>query len=195
MYRQKVEKQIYSEISSGNYEVVSSKPPHISALGAIPMSNTDKIRLISQSKNIAVNDYATAEKFRHQSINDAVSLLTPCCYLAKVYLTNAYRSGRCLVPIRFSVFRVSSIYLNGFGYQLAHHNLRGVFSWDLNKPRGEARIIALQGLTAPWFSHIAPLINSIVKIGAASMIQLGWLFNRTRSSLYNFISDTNQTVA
>ena len=56
-YRTKVEKQILHELNSGNYEIVSSKPPLVSALGAIPKPNTDKIRLIhdcSQPANKAV---------------------------------------------------------------------------------------------------------------------------------------------
>ena len=42
----------------------------------------------------ALNDYAINDHFQYQSIQDAVDLITPNCYLAKVDLANAYRSTK-----------------------------------------------------------------------------------------------------
>jgi hypothetical protein len=92
--RPAVEKQIKEEIANGRYIIVQKRPTIVSALGAIPKDN-NKIRLIhdcSRPHGQAVNDFATIEKFLFQSVKDAMELLTPGCYLAKVALVSAYRS-------------------------------------------------------------------------------------------------------
>ena len=56
-----VEKQILTELSEGRYLVVDNPPTLISALGAVPKSNSDDLRVIhdcSQPPGRAVNDYA-----------------------------------------------------------------------------------------------------------------------------------------
>jgi len=99
---QKVEKQILTEIQEGRYVVSSSKPTIVSALGAIPKAESDDLRLIhdcSQPSGLAVNDYASLdEKTKYQSVQDAVDILKPNSYLAKVDLKSAYRS----VPVHHS---------------------------------------------------------------------------------------------
>ena len=40
----------------------------------------------------ALNDYADLESFKYQMLDDAISLLTPGCYMAKIDLRHAYRS-------------------------------------------------------------------------------------------------------
>ncbi|XP_078000553.1 uncharacterized protein LOC144453148 [Glandiceps talaboti] len=93
--RTKVEKQIHNEIAEGHYVVTKDKPTIVSALGAIPKPNSPDIRLIhdcSQPIGKSVNDYASLDSFQYQTIDDAVSLLSEGCYMAKVDLKSAYRS-------------------------------------------------------------------------------------------------------
>ena len=91
-----VEKQILTELSEGRYLVVDNPPTLISALGAVPKSNSDDLRVIhdcSQPPGRAVNDYAPlGDKLSYQSLDDAVKLLVPGGYSAKVDLKSAYRS-------------------------------------------------------------------------------------------------------
>ena len=46
----------------------------------------------SQPSGDAVNDYADIESFKYQSLEDALKLLKPGYYMAKVDLHHAYRS-------------------------------------------------------------------------------------------------------
>ena len=78
----RVETQILTEIQNGRYRIVDKKPPIISALGAIPKKDPNKVRLIhdaSRPKRQALNDYATTDHFQYQSIQNAVDLVTPNC--------------------------------------------------------------------------------------------------------------------
>ena len=97
-----VEKQIRTEIGEGRYLISESKPVIVSALGAIPKADSSNIRLIhdcSQPAGCAVNDYATLDsKTRYQSVQDAVSFLSPKAFMAKVDLKSAYSS----VPVHHS---------------------------------------------------------------------------------------------
>ena len=70
----------------------------MSALGAIPKPNSEDIRLIhdcSRPHGQAVNDYITTRSFKFQSLDDAIKLLKPGYFMAKIDLKHAYRS----VPI------------------------------------------------------------------------------------------------
>lgn len=90
----KVEKQIEEELKNGHYKVVNSKPRIVSAIGAIPKKNSSKVRLIhdcSRPVGNALNDFATTNKFRYQTIQDAVDLVKTGYYMAKIDLANAYR--------------------------------------------------------------------------------------------------------
>ena len=92
-----VEQQIIQEILNGRYVISSSPPKLISALGAIPKSKPGSIRLIhdcSRPEDLALNCFATLEKFSYQTIQDAAALVTPGCYFAKVDLSAAFRSVR-----------------------------------------------------------------------------------------------------
>lgn len=93
--RKAVEAQILTEVEEGRYIVVDSKPPIVSALGAIK-KDTGKVRLIhdaSRPHGEALNDLSPLEiKQRFQSVSDAADLLTPNCFLAKLDLQSAYRS-------------------------------------------------------------------------------------------------------
>ena len=106
--RSQVEAQILSEIAEGNYVTTPHKPTIVSALGAIPKPGSDDVRLIhdcSQPPGGALNDYATHEYFRYQTIDDATKLINQGDFLAKVDLKSAYRS----VPIHPSNFQATGL--------------------------------------------------------------------------------------
>ena len=89
-----VERQILDELSNGQYIIVDSKPRIISALGAIPKKGCKKVRLIhdcSRPAGYAINDFATHNPFKYQSIQDAIDYIKPNSFLAKIDLANAYR--------------------------------------------------------------------------------------------------------
>lgn len=95
--KDKVESQIRVEITNGRYKVVNEPARITSSLGAIPKGN-NKIRLIhdcSRPIGQALNDFASTNHFSYTQIQDAVNLIKPGSYLAKVDLESAYRS----VPI------------------------------------------------------------------------------------------------
>ena len=90
-----VEQQILTEISEGRYQLVPNKPTIVYALGAISKPNSSEIRLIHDcSKPIgkSVNDYATKNYVKYQTFDDAISMVKPNYYMAKVDLKSTYRS-------------------------------------------------------------------------------------------------------
>ncbi|MCK5872999.1 MAG: hypothetical protein KAG26_09245, partial [Methylococcales bacterium] len=92
-----VEAQIITELEHGHYKKIATKPTIISALGAIPKKDSSKVRIIhdcSRPAGNAVNDYAYSSPFRFQKLQDAIDLIIPGCFLAKLDLANAYRSVR-----------------------------------------------------------------------------------------------------
>jgi hypothetical protein len=108
LYHKQVEDQIKSELANDHYIQVAEMPNIISAIGAIPKKDTNKIRIIhdcSRPEGGSVNSFANTEKFSYQTIQDAVDKITPNCYLAKIDLANAYRS----VKIHRSNYRVTGL--------------------------------------------------------------------------------------
>lgn len=106
--RDSVENQILEEIGNGRYQIVSEKPQIVSAIGAIPKKGTSKVRLIhdcSRPTGHALNDFANNDPFHYQTIQDAVDLVQSGCFLAKVDLSNAYRS----VKIHPSNFKATGL--------------------------------------------------------------------------------------
>lgn len=104
----KVENQIREEISKGNYVVTQAKPTIVSTLGAIPKPQTDKIRLIhdcSRPQHSNVNSYATTQHFSYVTVEQAVSMIKPNAYLAKIDLKNVYRH----VPIHPSNYSATGL--------------------------------------------------------------------------------------
>ena len=93
--RHLVEDQIKEELANGRYQIATSRPSIVSALGAIPKPDGASVRIIhdcSRPQGNAVNDLAVGETFRYQSIQDATDLITEGCMMAKVDLKSAYRS-------------------------------------------------------------------------------------------------------
>ena len=94
-YADKVTKQIQDELQHGHYKIVSdNKPAIVSALGAIPKKDSANIRIIhdcSRPVGGALNDFASTNKFRYQTLQNAIDVITPGCFLAKLDLAQAYR--------------------------------------------------------------------------------------------------------
>lgn len=88
------EAQINEEIANGRYCVTPNPPLVISALGAIKKDN-NKVRLIHDASRPAgesLNDFCEKERFQYECVQDAVTMITPGCWMAKVDLQSAYRS-------------------------------------------------------------------------------------------------------
>lgn len=127
-----VEQTIRDEIAQGNYVVSAVKPRIVSALGAIPKQNSTEIRLIhdcSRPHGQAVNDYITTESFKFQTLDDAVKLLRPNYYMAKIDLRHAYRS----IPIHPDNYRAT-----GCKWQFSGDN-HFTFFYDTRLPFGAKR--------------------------------------------------------
>ena len=93
--RDNVESTLLEEIAIGNGMISEVKPTIVSAVEAVPKADSEEIRLIhdcSQPKGSAVNDYADIDSFRYETIGDAIKLLKPGYYMAKVDLRHAYRN-------------------------------------------------------------------------------------------------------
>jgi len=106
--RARTETQIKTELSNGHYKIVDEKPTIVSALGAIPKKDSQKVRLIhdcSRPTGSSVNDFTCTNHFQYQSIQDAIDYATPNCYFAKVDLAYAYRS----VKIHPSNFKATGL--------------------------------------------------------------------------------------
>ena len=88
--RDTVEKTIREEIQQGNYIVTTEKPTKVSALGAIPKPDIDKVRLIhdcSRPQHSNVNSYTdTQHHYSYVTVDKAVSLIKSNAYLAKIDL-------------------------------------------------------------------------------------------------------------
>ena len=84
--RDKVEYTLLQEIAIGNYVVSDVRPTIISAIGAVPRADSDKICLIhdcSQPKG-SVNDYADIDSFKYQNNEDAIELLKLGYFMASL---------------------------------------------------------------------------------------------------------------
>jgi len=93
-YRNAVESQILEELENGRYLFTETQPSIVSALGALPKKN-GKIRLIhdcSRPSGAAANDFAIRDKFKYTTLQDAIKMINPGDFLAKVDLQSAYRS-------------------------------------------------------------------------------------------------------
>jgi len=93
-YRHAVESQILEELEEGRYIFSKIQPSIVSALGAIPKKQGG-VRLIhdcSRPAGNSVNDNSLREKFKYQNIQDAIDMVSPGDFMAKVDLKSAYRS-------------------------------------------------------------------------------------------------------
>ena len=99
----KVEKAICKAIQHGNYIITTEKPTIVSALGAIPKPDSDKVRLIhdcSRPQHSNVNSYTdTQHHYSYMTVDKAVSLIKSNAYLAKIDLQSAYRRAHSSVQL------------------------------------------------------------------------------------------------
>lgn len=129
-----VEQQIQYELMQGNYVISEDKPQIISALGAIPKSPT-KIRLIhdaSRPQHMSLNDYILAEadcSCTYMDIREAIKHIKPGSFLAKVDLSNAYRSV-AINPANYSS--------TGLKWTFSGHN-KPTYMFDCRLPFGVSR--------------------------------------------------------
>ena len=92
---EKVQAQIIQEIENGRYIITDDKPRMISAIGALPKKDPNKIRIIhdcSRPTGSSLNSYATPDHFSYQNIQDATDYIRPGSFMAKVDLSEAFRS-------------------------------------------------------------------------------------------------------
>ena len=91
----KVEKQLLAGITEGHYKVLQQPPKITSPISAIPKSDggTRVIHDLS-SPRVCLNSHASVDPVHYQSIEDAIALLCPGTYMAKIDLKAAYRSVR-----------------------------------------------------------------------------------------------------
>lgn len=91
-----IEKQLRDEIDNGYYKVVSKPPQIVSAIGAIPKdSDKTKFRIITDASmpaGRAMNDYAEIDPFKYQTVQNALKIIKPGDYFAKVDLASAFRA-------------------------------------------------------------------------------------------------------
>lgn len=90
----KVESKLIEEIKEGNYKIASTKPTIISPLNAV-LKSDGSVRLIqdcSQPETRSLNDYASKGPCKYQTVQDALSVIQPGWYMAKVDLKAAFRS-------------------------------------------------------------------------------------------------------
>lgn len=127
--RDAVEQTILDEIADGNYVITKSKPIIISALGAIPKPDSTEVRLIhdcSRPIGRGLNDYIETQSFQFQTLDDAIKLLGPNFFMAKIDLRHAYRS----VPIHHTNFAAT-----GLRWQFKGHD-HFTYMYDTRLPFG-----------------------------------------------------------
>jgi hypothetical protein len=105
--KQLVEDQINKEILKGRYTITDTEPHVVSALGAIPKSAT-KIRLIHDLSRPGggVNRLAEDTAVVYPTIDEATRSMTSKTFLAKIDLSEAYRS----IPIHKSNFELTGLH-------------------------------------------------------------------------------------
>ena len=89
-----VEKTIRDEIQQGNHIVTITKPTVVSASGAILKPNSSEVRLIhdcSRPYGHEVNEFISTRYFKFHWLDDAIKLLKPNYFMAKIDLKLAYR--------------------------------------------------------------------------------------------------------
>ena len=131
--RNKVERAIREEIQHGNYIITTEKPIIVSALGAIPKPDSDKVRLIhdcSRPQHSNVNSYTdTQHHYSYVTVDKAVSLMKSNAYLAKIDIRSAYRH----VPIHPSNYTAT-----GLAWQFRGDNSL-TYLYDCKLPFGAAK--------------------------------------------------------
>ena len=95
----KLNDKFLAELNSGHYRLAEVKPRIVNVLGTVPKKDSPEFRIIhdcSQPQGFAVNAHAGPHtvKQKYQSVDDALRLIKPGYYMAKIDLKHAYRSVR-----------------------------------------------------------------------------------------------------
>ena len=107
-HKDQVEKELLQQIQEGYYVLASERPLITSPLGAIEKPGSNDIRIIhdgSMKVGHAMNDYATPDSVKYESLQNALDLAKQGYYLAKVDLKSAYRS----VPIHKECYPMTGL--------------------------------------------------------------------------------------
>ena len=89
-----VGKTIRNEIQQGNYVITTTKLTVDSVSGVIPKPNSSEARLIHdffRPHGYAVNEFISTRYVKFQFLYDAIKLLKPNYFMAKIDLNHAYR--------------------------------------------------------------------------------------------------------
>lgn len=106
--KDKVEKQIVTEMQQGNYIATTTKPTIVSALGAIPKKDSTDVRLIhdcSRPVSSSLNSHADCEHYSYDTVDKVKANIKPGAYMAKIDLKSAYRH----VPIHPSNYAATGL--------------------------------------------------------------------------------------
>jgi hypothetical protein len=127
--RELVEAQITKEILLGRYVKTVRRPSIISSLGAIP-KNASSIRLIHDLSRPGggVNQFGVDSAVKYSSLDDALKLIVPGSYLAKIDLKEAYRH----IPIHPDCYD-----LTGLQWTFVGHS-SPTFLYDARLPFGSS---------------------------------------------------------
>ena len=90
-----MEQAFPGEKTFGNNAVTVSRPTIVSTFNAVPKPDSSGTCLIhdcSHSAAYAVNDYADVDKFKYETLDDAISLLSSGYIVGKIDLRHAYCS-------------------------------------------------------------------------------------------------------
>ena len=119
------------QLQKGQYVLTKNPPVIVSPLAAIPKDNGD-IRLIhdgSRPSGASMNDYASLDKVKFQTLEDACKMAKPNYFCAKVDLKSAYRS----VAIHPNEYKMT-----GLKWKFKNQN-NAVYMIDTRLPFGSRR--------------------------------------------------------
>ena len=131
--KEKAEKQIITELETGNYVITNKPPTLISALGAISKTDSDKIRLIhdcSRPTENSLNSHNTGnETFKFQPMNNALNHIKTGRFLAKVDIRKAYRH----IPVHSSNYQATGL---SWEFKLREHlEFEFAYLYDTKLPK------------------------------------------------------------
>ncbi len=124
----RIQAQILSEIEDSNYIPVSTKPKKLSVHWERYQKKYGGVRIIqdcSQPEGASLDDYATKDTCSYQTVGEALSMIGPGWYMAKVDLQSAYR---------FVGIRPAEYCLTGFSWRVKGHE--GTYFFDSRLPFG-----------------------------------------------------------
>lgn len=89
----KIDAVLEEEARLGFIKEVEHKPKVVSARGAVPKKDSDKLRLItdlSRPVGLSLNEKVIPPKFKMQTVDDALKLVRKGCWMAKIDLQGKF---------------------------------------------------------------------------------------------------------